>query len=818
MLKKMLSVFLCLTLAVTTVMVAPLTSAGAVTAKQWVQDFENYDGTNVTANGMEVVDFPAELAQIAGGSGGKALHLSGSASKMQYLFPDDETAMLEADKTYTVSYYAYVVSTTAELQLALKASSLYNKAWDKDVSFPTVSGSAIRISSSQTGQWVHVSKEFTGYSGYLVISSWPTDNQTAEFYIDDFTVTEVPDSVTVTYVSGTSEAIAADTGAPGDELTLPTPTENIPGYVFGGWADESGQLYSKTVYPSTDLTLTAVWAEPQAWTQDFENYNPTNVSISHNTMELVTLPDTVPVRTGSSGRMAMKATINKGETKFVCLFPGDDTAIFAAGKTYTVSCWVYVAQKDTASCNLVLRGLTVNNQGYEDGYKVLHNELPSVVGEWKNLSYTFTPDRDSYLSFSSNVWGDGKLEFYIDDFTVTERPATVAISYVSSTGETPDSAVGAPGDSVTHPTPSIEKAGYSFVGWYDADGNACTVYPNSNITLFAAWSRDVWTQDFSSYDGTGIGANGMEVVDLPAELPQKEGASGGKALHYSGDAVKFQYLFPGNAQAKLEAEKKYIIAYDVYVANATDTVQLTIKASSTYGAAWTQDQVVVPDSYYFIQASDAGRWIHVYRETTGVAGYLSITNYMKGVTGEFYVDDFTVTEIIDLETAKENKAAIRLAGNTEGGVGKQGLRVYNKINSSLTANKTIVEYGTLAIRYGRVAPNTVIDVNTAGIVKGVAYDSAAGINKVWSKDPDGIVFTAYLTGIKTKFYGADYAVRTYAKDSDGNYYYGDQFTLCVYDVVAAIQASDSASAADTETAETIIAEDPTAYTQWMNKQ
>lgn len=815
MLKKVLSVFLCLALVVTTVVSAPVTSAGAVAAKQWVQDFENYDGTNVSANGMEIVDFPAELAQISGGSGGKALHFSGANSILQYLFPDDETAILEADKTYTISYYAYVVNTTQELQLALKASSLYNKAWDPNVSFPTVSGSAIRISSSQTGQWVHVSKEITGVSGYLVISSWPTDNQTAEFYIDDFTVTEIPDSVTVTYASGTSEAIAADTGAPGDALTLPIPTESLPGYVFGGWADELGQLYSETVYPSTDLTLTAVWTEPPVWTQDYEGEAPalhtTNNSAS------------IAVGTAHSGEKSLHfAPDTAAGNHIAALGSATHNIKVQQGRTYEITMWTKSTMKITL--NAVYQ--TVPTGLYDNTRVKLDNgsNTPAVAvanvaisTDWVKNTKTITAAYDGYLTLTS--WStDAAYDLYIDDITVTELPASVAVSYVSSTGETPDSAVGTPGASVTHPTPSIEKAGYSFAGWYDADGNACTVYPNRNITLYAAWSRDVWTQDFAAYDGTGIGANGMEVVDLPAELPQKEGASGGKALHYAGDAVKFQYLFPGNAQAKLEAEKKYIIAYDVYVVSATEKVQLALKASSTYGAAWTQDQVTVPDSYYQIQAADAGKWLHVYRETTGVAGYLSITNYMFNGSGEFYVDDFTVTEIIDLETAKENKAAIRLAGNTEGDVGKQGLRVYNKINSNLTANKTIVEYGTLAIRYGRVEPNTLIDVNTSGIVKGVAYNSATGIHKVWSEDPDGIVFTAYLTGIKTQFYGADYAVRTYAKDSDGNYYYGDQFTLCVYDVVAAIQASDSASAADTETAETIIAEDAAAYTQWMNKQ
>lgn len=815
MLKKMLSVFLCLTLAVTTVMVAPLTSAGAVAAKQWVQDFENYNPTNVSIlnNTMELVTLPDTVPVRTGSSGRMAIKATVNKGETKFvcLFPGDDTAKFAAEKTYTVSCWVYVAQKdTTSCNLVLRGLTVNNQGFENG--YKVLHNELPPV----VGEWKNLSYTFTpDRDSYLSFSSNVWGDGLLELYIDDFTVTEVPDSVTVTYVSGTSEAIAADTSAPGDALTLPTPTENIPGYVFGGWADESGQLYSKTVYPSTDLTLTAVWAEPQTWTQNYEGEAPTLHTANNSA--------SIAVGTAHSGEKSLHfAADTAGGNHIAALGSATDNIKVRQGRTYEITMWT----KSTVAITLNATYQTVPTGLYDNTRVKLDNgsNTPAVAvanvaisTDWIKTSKTITAAYDGYLTLASYSL-DAAYDLYIDDITVAERPATVAISYVSSTGETPDSAVGAPGDSVTHPTPSIEKAGYSFVGWYDADGNACTVYPNSNITLYAAWSRDVWTQDFSDYDGTGIGANGMEVVDLPAELPQKEGASGGKALHYSGNAVKFQYLFPGNRQAQLEAEKKYIIAYDVYVASATDTVQLALKASSTYGAAYMNDQVTVPNSVYQIQAADAGKWIHVYRETTGVAGYLSITNFMKGVTGEFYVDDFTVTEIIDLETAKENKAAIRLAGNTEGGVGKQGLRVYNKINSSLTANKTIVEYGTLAIRYGRVAPNTVIDVNTAGIVKGVAYDSAAGINKVWSEDPDGIVFTAYLTGIKTEFYGSDYAVRTYAKDSDGNYYYGDQFTLCVYDVVAAIQASDSASAADTETAETIIAEDPTAYTQWMNKQ
>jgi hypothetical protein len=191
-----------------------------------------------------------------------------------------------------------------------------------------------------------------------------------------------------------------------------------------------------------------------------------------------------------------------------------------------------------------------------------------------------------------------------------------------------------------------------------------------------------------------------------------------------------------------------------------------------------------------------------------------------GKYGAYYYDELRLAKALP-ETFVENKAAICNKMNLTGGLVKEvnGLRIYNRFYN-VWHDADIIEYGSIAIRSGRINNANELTLDAANATKGISYLALGedSVNIVWTKDDASTTYTSYLSGIAPKYYGADYTIRSYAKDVNGNVYYGEAFSLCIYDVVHAIKTAN-ANAADVAIAEEFIAAAEQAgvqtYAQWV---
>ena len=167
-------------------------------------------------------------------------------------------------------------------------------------------------------------------------------------------------------------------------------------------------------------------------------------------------------------------------------------------------------------------------------------------------------------------------------------------------------------------------------------------------------------------------------------------------------------------------------------------------------------------------------------------------DYWATTTAQFVT---ATAGLYEFKTMAENKAAVKAQGDSAN-VNKQGIRIYNKIAKSFIDENNIAEYGTIAIRYTKIG-DAELNINTVGVAKGIAYSNGSfdetPVSNLWKSEMGCITYTAYLTGISEKFYGEDYIVRAYAKDKEGNVYYGDTKLFCVYDIVQAIDAAGNSA-------------------------
>ncbi len=180
-----------------------------------------------------------------------------------------------------------------------------------------------------------------------------------------------------------------------------------------------------------------------------------------------------------------------------------------------------------------------------------------------------------------------------------------------------------------------------------------------------------------------------------------------------------------------------------------------------------------------------------------------------------YIDDITLNDI-SVSTAYNQKAAIRVASNTDSvNVTQNGLRVYNSIQCDWLneAEGNIVEYGSMVVRKGYLEENyenideldmEEIFLADGGIKTGVAYRAegaetitgSGAVSLLWEENnTDDIfgkkVFTSYLTNISEKYYGDDYLIRAYAIDAEGNIFFGEITSVCIFDVAQAISEANS---------------------------
>jgi len=219
-----------------------------------------------------------------------------------------------------------------------------------------------------------------------------------------------------------------------------------------------------------------------------------------------------------------------------------------------------------------------------------------------------------------------------------------------------------------------------------------------------------------------------------------------------------------------------------------------------YNVAYTAKDGVFADRQTYstttLNYSTTNTWHHIELEfESGDNEYMYLAFCIA--VDDLYVDKITVTldekHIDKVNTCYNNSAALRTAENSS--TGKNGLRIYNSISKQYLNDAEVVEYGSI-VTYEFALDGAELSLETPEdkFIKGVAYNSVTLTTPIlYDETDDANIFTAYLTNIPTKRYGENILIRAYVIDADGNVYYGDTVSVCVFDVAYAIDCGNSAN-------------------------
>jgi len=348
------------------------------------------------------------------------------------------------------------------------------------------------------------------------------------------------------------------------------------------------------------------------------------------------------------------------------------------------------------------------------------------------------------------------------------------------------------------------KAGFAFAGWYlDAELTTpftAKAFPAEDITLYAKWANSA--QGFEDYTAL-VGGNFTAMTDgensytgngyLKYSATEKD--NGQSRFVLSGSEALKDFATPGD-QIKLSFKYKLLSGdakYYLHTSAAGDQVNLTKDATGNWLNVYKYKQVNLTASEDWQELSVTYD-LKSYSEITAIGATLddflyTVLIFSSENGAEFYIDDVTLDVIpgIKVKTAYNSAAALRSAAASS--TGKNGVRIYNEIDTHWVAEKSIVEYGSVAAFASNIEGEITLDNGR----KGVAYSAADGISSVWEVTEHTVVFTSYLTNIATSKYNEDILIRSYAIAADGTVYYGSTATVSVFEVANAI---DNANTAD----------------------
>lgn len=263
----------------------------------------------------------------------------------------------------------------------------------------------------------------------------------------------------------------------------------------------------------------------------------------------------------------------------------------------------------------------------------------------------------------------------------------------------------------------------------------------------------------------------------------------------SGTEALKDFATPGD-QIKLSFKYKLLSGdakYYLHTSAAGDQVNLTKDATGNWLNVYKYKQVNLTASEDWQELSVTYD-LKSYSEITAIGATLddflyTVLIFSSENGAEFYIDDIALDVIpgIKVKTAYNNAAALRSAAASS--TGKNGVRIYNEIDTHWVAEKNIVEYGSVAAFASNIEGEITLDNG----IKGVAYSAADEISSVWEVTEHTVVFTSYLTNIAASKFNEDIVIRSYAIAEDGTVYYGSTATVSVFEVANAI---DNANTAD----------------------
>ena len=424
--------------------------------------------------------------------------------------------------------------------------------------------------------------------GITLYAVWQPEKPAVESYVLQYYY-----KVNNTYVSFASEVYKD-----GETATIISGAPTMPGYTLVGWntkPDGTGTTYKagQTLTMTASQSLYAVWQpeEPAV-----ENYVLQYYYKDNNTFV------TFDSKSYESGEVAV--VISEAPTMPGYTFAGWNTEPYGTGTTYNAGDEIVM----TASMSLYAQftkdgGTDPDPETYAVHY-VWVGDIPDGVTLPTSASYTAdtevtvaqAPTVEGYI-FSG--WGsdvvtirDGKFvmppyEVYLTGIWTKDgdpQPNTYTITFKTEAGGTinggTDDVTGTYTEGAAFPErpTTAANSGYSFDGWYDANGNKVTEWPTTvtaSATYTAKWTEDGGTPPTPSYDYYRVTVNYLDRADGSKIAESYVSASLREGSHYDvseHDAISISgYVYDateGDALSGVVNGNKTINVY--YMADETD--------------------------------------------------------------------------------------------------------------------------------------------------------------------------------------------------------------------------------------------------------
>ena len=774
---KTLSVALCFVLCA--VCLLPALQTG-VSAAACTQGFENsFDNCGA---GFSVYEGSEGDSLVRSGTHSLKWNCTTTKTWCTGLFQSGQS--LEAGKDYVITLWVYITAKASErFTLQVQTVSARTNGW----SFNGAERSQeIGFGSDKANTWQQVRINLKATYAFLGLSVYGT----CDAYIDDITVENAPNPITVSFNTNGGSAVSAITGVPGNALTLPAaPVKE--GHYFVGWYTDAACTvpFTATVFPAAATTLYAKWNKAGSVKQDFEAYDLKLESGTGFSIYTGTAGD--PNVTGGTHSLFKDGSVTKSTRVITLSGPYGQLTV---GKGYRFSAKIKVtAIGDGTALALTQISHRTNPWTYGTAEDLNRHYVLSVGQDYQHLNEFY--EIEYYFVATQKYFGLGSwggTSYYLDDVEVTEVPM-VQVSF-DTPGVTPPATVEGPAGmklSVANPTP---PEGKSFAGWYAEPTYKNVVnikaFPQTNTTYYAKWiDEGCFEQSFEQwYSGNGLYMSQDAFTHYEAKDENDPNVYDGKySIKYdsTGGHTKAITLFD-QTMGKLTVGEKYYVTVHFKLERTPDdkwgsngsyhSIYYTTHATNpwTYTGQGPLGRYL-PYAFYendigdywngtsvtSTTKKDANGWLTMTYEITATTNYIAMF-----FSGDFalYMDAISITPLPNglIERNYENSYC------------EDFYNVLRKVDFSNSAagKKTVypIEVGSRADLVFAAEPKN-------GAKAWLAYD-AAGANKIEGTDfeTSGVHFASR---IMTDFGGMVYLVVEGNAKTDFNYLalYPRQFGL-----------------------------------------
>lgn len=331
-------------------------------------------------------------------------------------------------------------------------------------------------------------------------------------------------SVTYNANTGSGNVPSSSTGVVGSNVTMPgAGSLSKTGYTFGGWmtaADGSGTTYAESTVISMPLggqTLYAKWTANQ-YMLIYKLYGGLNgpATEMRSTGAVANLSSTQPTRDGAVFSSWNTAADGSGTTYSAgasFTMPGANTTLHAMYTTATGTIAYNANNGSSAPAS------TTNTSGT--------TVAAAGAGSMTRTNYTFSSWNTAADGTGTDYSAGANVPYPGNGLTTTLyaqwTPILYSYSYNANGGTgAPTGGSTTAGATVTIPSSTTTRTGYTFAGWTTAADGTGTVYtngganpsltmPGANTVLYAKWTAITYTLAFNSNDA-GAGANPSSVT------------------------------------------------------------------------------------------------------------------------------------------------------------------------------------------------------------------------------------------------------------------------------------------------------------------